>query len=161
MTEQHRPRRRVPVIGDVAVVDRHALIAGHPAWFIARLLVDLPGGLEARLARFGLPSERHGDVLRAVHALRYAGTAWQLEQTEEASASASDSGSPIQENASAAVRSKSHDGLLSTSAAANILGVCDRRVRMLAAAGELPGHRDGGRWLFEPEAVAAARERRR
>jgi excisionase family DNA binding protein len=42
---------------------------------------------------------------------------------------------------------------LTTTRAADMLGVTPRRVRQLAASGELPAHRVGARWRFNPSDI--------
>jgi hypothetical protein len=132
--------RRVPHVRVVAVAGDFALVAGFPAYFLARLLLALPGGLAAQLGRYGLPPEQHADVLRAIDALRHAGAAWQLEQARQA---ASASGSDRTGGTDSRIRSGRGDALLTSKDVAVILGVTPRRVRMLAEHGGcLRGHRD-------------------
>ena len=152
-------RRRVPQVQAVAVVGAHALIGGFPAYFLSRLLVNLPGGLTAQLGRYGLSAEHHADVLRAVDGLRHAGAAWQLAYAREA---ASRTGSDFEAEPNSRIRSGSNGLLpvLSAEDAALVLGVSSRWVRALAEKGSLRGHRTGGRWCFAPDDVAAAREQR-
>jgi excisionase family DNA binding protein len=159
-------RRRVPHVQAVAVVGSHTLIGGFPAYFLSRLLVNLPGGLTAQLGRYGLSAEHHADVLRAVDGLRHAGAAWQLERAREAG---SGSGSDPANEIGPRLLLKGHEGasfhgsslLLSADDAASVLGISGRRVRMLAGKGLLPGHRDsGGRWRFAAADVEAVREQR-
>ncbi len=101
--------------------------------------------LRARLDDLGVPSPLWGevtDVWAAVHRLG-----------NHAVSRAGNDASPSPETD---VRSGCKS-LMAPEVAA-LLGVSDRRVRQLAAAGELPGRRDdAGRWRFEPEAVAAFR----
>jgi hypothetical protein len=141
-------------------------------------LAGYPGGLDRLLARSGIPAERCEDVLKAVAALVYVGTAWQLEQGS-GSASGSASGTRLGSEAGSHVWSSRHDGFskstngapsmsaretspfLGTSEAAVALGVSTRLVRRLASTGALRGQRDaGGRWQFAAVDVAAERDRR-
>ncbi len=171
-------QRRIPHVRELAVVGDYAVIGGHSAFFLGRLLGGYPGGLERLLARSGIPAERCEDVLKAVAALVYVGTAWQLEQGS-GSASGSASGTRLGSEAGSHVRSSSHDGFskskngalsmsareaspfLGTSEAAAALGVSTRLARRLASTGALRGQRDaGGRWQFAAADVAAERDRR-
>ena len=70
---------RVPHVREVAVIGSFAVIGGHAAWLLGRLLSGYPGGLELLLARSGISADRGGDVLRAVGALVHVGTSWRLE----------------------------------------------------------------------------------
>ena len=57
---------RVPAVREVAVAGDSAIVRGYAAWFVHRVLRDyLPGGLEALLARSGVPQEKRRDVLLA------------------------------------------------------------------------------------------------
>jgi excisionase family DNA binding protein len=169
-------QRRIPHIRELAVVGDYAVIGGHSAFFLGRLLGGYPGGLERLLARSGIPAERCEDVLKAVAALVHVGTTWQLEQE---SGSGSASGTRRGAEVGSPVRSSSHDGFskstngtpsmsaretspfLGTSEAAVALGVSTRLVRRLASTGALRGQRDaGGRWQFAAADVAAERDRR-
>jgi hypothetical protein len=150
---------RVAHVNEVCTLGEHAVVGGFPAWFLFRLLADLPGGLDAKLGRYGLPPERHAAVLRAVAALEHAATAWRLNRAT--SASGSDQTSDVE----AAVRSQGVSGmseqLLPARDAASVLGLTDRGVRLLASQGRLAGSRDSaGRWFFHRDVIAAERERR-
>jgi excisionase family DNA binding protein len=162
---------RVPQIREVAIADSFAMIGGFPAWFLGRVLLGYPGGIERLLARSGIPPDRRDDVLRAVGALAHVGIAWRLAQ-ERGSAG---SGTNIAEAAEPHARSHHEQRapgnaspvageplpLLNTGEAAAALHVSTRFVRRLAATGALPARRDGGgRWLFTAAAVEAERERR-
>jgi len=147
--------RRVSRVRDVAVVDSHVILAGYPAWLIHRLLADLPGGLETKLARTGASPEMQDTVLDAHAALGYAGGLWRREHA------ASTSGSEQAPETNSVVASENgwRWGLLTAREVASVLGVSDRQVRLLAA--RLGGQQDsGGRWLFDPAAIEVERERR-
>jgi hypothetical protein len=147
---------RVPAVRDVAIAGDTALVRGYPAWFLHRVLRGYPGGLEALLARSGVPQERRRDILQAQLALGQAGALWRLESA------ASTSGSPEGDESDAALPSEgAMRSLLSAADAASVLGVSDRQVRALALSAHLRGQRDpGGRWWFAPADVHAERERR-
>jgi excisionase family DNA binding protein len=162
---------RVPQIREVAIADSFAMIGGFPAWFLSRIVVGYPGGLERLLARSGIPPERRDDVVRAVGALAHVGTAWRLSQ-ERGSAG---SGTNIAEAAEPHAPSQHEQApsnpplaaaawealpLLSTAEVATVLRVSTRFVRRLAATGALRARRDGGRWRFDAAVVEAERERR-
>jgi hypothetical protein len=98
-------QRRIPHVRELAIVGDYAVIGGHSAFFLSRLLGGYPGGLERLLARSGIPAERADDVMKAVSALVYVGTIWQLEQE-----SASASGTGLDSDAGSHVRSSRHDG---------------------------------------------------
>lgn len=94
-------------------------------------------------------------VLDAHAALGHVGALWRREHA------VSTSGSPDAKSLGSGVASRNGAcwGLLSAREAASVLGVSDRQVRLLAD--RLGGQRDaGGKWLFEPEAIEAERERR-
>jgi Helix-turn-helix domain len=176
MSEEQQ--RRIPHVRELAVAGDFALVGGFSAFFVGKILCGYPGGLARLLSCSGIPAERCEDVLKAVAALVYVGTAWQLEQGS-GSASGSASGTRLGSEAGSHVRSSSHDGFskskngalsmsareaspfLGTSEAAAALGVSTRMARRLASTGALRGQRDaGGRWQFAPADVAAERTRR-
>jgi hypothetical protein len=153
-------QRRVPHVREAAVAGDVALVGGYSAWFLGRVLQTFPGGgIESLVARAGVPPGRQNDVLRAVAALVHVGAEWWL-ATGRGSVSAS--GSEVDDRGEAPVRSTLHgSSFLSAQDAARVLGLTDRRVRMLADKGLLRGRRDpGGRWQFDPAAVMAERDRR-
>jgi hypothetical protein len=55
----------VPHVREAAVAGDSALIGGCAAWFLHGIVEATPGGLEATLARSGVPLDRRADVLRA------------------------------------------------------------------------------------------------
>jgi hypothetical protein len=144
-------RSRVPQVTEVAVAGKVALIGGYPAWFLHQLIEATPGGLEATLARSRVPIDRREGVLQAWRALGEVGGRWRM--------AASASGTAERQPAGEALGS-SGGQLLSASETAVVLGVTARYVRMLAAAGIVPGRRERCRWLFAATDVAAAQTRR-
>jgi excisionase family DNA binding protein len=147
-------RRRVPHVDDVAVTGDVALIRGSSALRLARLLAEeLTGGLEATLVRRGVGPEARARVLRAYHALEQAGGAW-LEERNAAAAggNAATGGNELD---------LPSEEWMGTNKTALRLGVSPRRVRQLAATGELPGLNDRGRLRFRRADVDAIRDRRR
>jgi hypothetical protein len=165
---------RVPHVREVAVIGNFAVIGGHAAWLLGRLLSGYPGGLELLLARSGISVDRRGDVLRAVGALVHAGTNWRLEHEAGSGSGTSPSATvapraplhrvgffPIERNGEVSSAAREASPLLGTTEVASILGVSTRLVRRLASAGALSGQRDvGGRWQFAPADLAAERTRR-
>jgi hypothetical protein len=143
---------RVAHISEVAVAGPFAMIAGYPAWFLALVVENMPGGLQATLERSGVPLERRAAVLRAHAALRDAGTRWQLDRAGSAAGTAE----PMPGDQ--AVPSK--DRVLGSKDVGVVLGVSDRAVRKLAAAGFLAGRRELSRWVLDPADVAAEHARR-
>ena len=55
-----------------------ALVRGYAAWFLAQLLERQAGGLDALLARSGMPLAKGDNVLRAHTALGHAGGLWRI-----------------------------------------------------------------------------------
>src|SRR3954452_18101803 len=80
---------RVPHVREAAVAGEFALIGGYAAWFLHKIVEAPPGGLEATLARSGVPLDRRADVLRAWRALGEVGGQWRLEHGLRAAGSGS------------------------------------------------------------------------
>jgi excisionase family DNA binding protein len=166
-------QRRIPHVRELAVIGDYAVIGGHSAEFLGRLLAGYPGGIERLLARSRVPPKRREDILRAVGALVLVGANWRLEH-EGGSASGTAPGagpnshapskrdgfSSPEQNGKAFTASEASP-FLGTSEVASVLGVSTRMVRRLTSTGALRGQRDaGGRWQFAPADVAAERTRR-
>ena len=138
---------RVPHVREAAVAGDVALVGGYGAWFLHRLIEATPGGLEATLARSGVPLDRREGVLAAWHALGEVGGRWRM----AASASGRPEGQPEERPV----------GSMSASDVGVVLGITARAVRLLATAGILAGRREhGGRWIFAAADVAAEQARR-
>jgi hypothetical protein len=155
---------RVAHVNEAAVAGDTALIRGYAAFFLAEALGRLPGGIEALLARSGVPADRRLDVLRAYEALREVGGAWRVALA--AAASGSSSGTRGGQGGGEGVpsgRGSFPSRRLSARETAAVLGVSDRYVRELgASSGLLGGERDSsGRWSFDAAAVEAELTRRR
>ena len=146
---------RLPAVRDVALAGDTALVRGYSAWFLHRVLRGYPGGLEALLARSGVPQKRRRDILQAQLALGQSGAMWRL-------AAASTSGSAEGEESDPGLHSEgAMRSLLSARDAAVLLGISDRQIRALAGSAHLRGCRDsGGRWLFAAADIDAERKRR-
>lgn len=115
-----------------------ALIGGREAVFLAAVLRrHAPDYLRAA------PVEVRRDVDRAIEALRRAGEAYR----------ASTSGNAETETGPESTESGRSDELMTTAKAAELLGVTDRRVRQLAAAGA--GRKVGQTWLIDPTHIEA------
>jgi excisionase family DNA binding protein len=123
---------------------RHAVIAdGWVAYFLGTAAVrsalrdvldDLPAG-PAREA-----------VLDLLSACRLAGKAWAAEVRASQT-----------ETRESAIGVQSNHGELTTTCAADMLGISPRRVRQLAANGELPARRVGARWRFSADEIQKRR----
>jgi len=137
---------RVPHVRESAVAGDFALIGGYPAWFLHRLIEATPGGLEATLARSGVPLDRREGVLRAWRALGEVGGRWRMATSTSGSAEGQAEERPV--------------GSLSASDVGVVLGITARAVRLLATAGILAGRREHGRWIFTTADVAAEQTRR-
>jgi len=155
-TASYHPR--VPHVTEAAVAGDVALIGGYPAWFLHQVVEATKGGLEATLARSGVPLRRREGVLRAWQALGEVGGRWRLEQALRAANSGSGTAEP---RAGESPLGSTHVQSLSTAEAAVVLGVTPRWVVKLATAGVLARRREhGGRWLFAAADVAAEQARR-
>jgi len=139
-----------PRVTGAAVAGDIALIGGYPAWFLHKLIEATPGGLEATLARSGVPLDRRAEVLQAWSALGEVGGRWRMATSASGSA----------ERQPAGEAQGSSDGHLSASDVGVVLGMTSRGVRMLATAGILAGRREHGRWIFAAADVAAEQTRR-
>jgi hypothetical protein len=136
--------------GTVAVIDGRAALI---------LSTILAGSLRDRLTldlllqRMQLDPASRAAALRGWRALEEAGETWRrLPRGRNVEARGSGSAVPSQSMASPSV--------LNSRGAAGLLSLSARRVRQLAARGDLAGERTSGGWLFEREEVVAFRERR-
>lgn len=148
----------VPHVKAAALVGDTALIRGYAAEFIGLLLDRYPnGGLEALVARSGVPLVARREIVQASEALKQAGAVWRL-----ARATSATSGSAIEGAAVSDLPSQRHvDRLLTARDAGLVLGISDRQVRSLAATSALPGRRaPGGRWAFQAVDIEAELKRR-
>ena len=137
---------RVAHVDEAAVAGDFALVGGYPAWFLHRLIEATPGGLEATLARSGVPLDRRAGIIQAWQALGDVGARWRM----AASTSGSAEGHPDERRI----------GSMSASDLGVVLGITARAVRLLATAGILAGRREHGRWIFTTDDVAAEQARR-
>ena len=134
MTEP-RPRRLVTA----------AMINGAPARILAAIMSL--SEVERRLDTVGYSGPQREATLDAWRAVIDAG------ELHAAAASGSPAGQV------AAMVSDSERDTISTTEAADMLGLRERRIRQLAAAGSLPGRKSGGHWSFERADVAARLQR--
>jgi hypothetical protein len=166
-------QRRIPHVRELAVAGDFALIGGHSAFFLGRLLAGYPGGLERLLARSGIAPDRRDDVMRAAAALVHVGATWRVREADSGSGTPMDAAtdqhagsrrggaSPFAPENGATSTAWEAAPFLSSTEAASALALTARRVRRLAQTGVLRGLRDaGGRWQFAAADVAAERERR-
>lgn len=150
-----------PRLPSVAAVEGVAIISGHAAEFLGDALAvggPLRGELEALLSRSRVRPEDRELVRRACAALRVAGKVWRLREERFRAELPAET-----ETAEGQACSELLDDplLFSASEVGPLLGVTDRRVRGLAAAGQLPGDRDArGRWWFRRVDVEAELQRR-
>jgi hypothetical protein len=119
--------------------DGAAIIAGWPAWAIARMLTRSCGDQIA-----DLPALLRAPVEDGLEALRRAGGRW------AASASGNSEAMPAEVPVSS-----EHDDEISTREAADMLRLSDRRIRQLATDGRLAGRQRQGRWVLDRGAVIA------
>jgi len=143
---------RVVHVNEVAVAGEFALLDGYAAWFLALVIENTPGGLEATLARSKVPFERRAAVLRAHAALGEVGARWRLGHAS--------SGAGTTEPGDVEPRVPSAHEVLGVKEVSGLLGVGSRGVRKLAAAGSLPGRFELGRWVFDAADVTAEVDRR-
>jgi excisionase family DNA binding protein len=118
-----------------------ALVPGRPALVIACILRRHWDDVE------DLPPHIRADLEASVTALEYAAKCWRSKARGRA------------EVASAEVVPDSSQDVLTAGQVAAVLKVTDRRVRQLAAAGQLPGRRDRAGRRFDRAAVMAHKER--
>jgi excisionase family DNA binding protein len=151
---------RVPVVDEVVVVGDCAIVRGYPAYFIGLAFSDgrMRRDFEALMARSCVPLKEREQIMRVFTALAAAGSLWCSSDsgTETGDADCDARTSEQRESPSLVFGS-----VLSASEAALLLGLTDRQVRKLAAAGRLRGERDrAGRWRFRLSAIEAEAERR-
>ena len=136
-----------------AIVEPSAVVGGRGALVLARLLRGSLGrGLSLRqyVAEMRLSPEDQAAVLEAAAALEEAGEVWRLGRLARKARGNSATGG-------------NDDGLrsgqaMSTDAAAAVLSLSPRRVRQLAAAGDLPAVRGPRGWMLDRRAVLSYRE---
>ncbi len=129
-----------------------AMISGPAAYALARVLD--PRKVADDLADKGYDN-RWRDLARlAIDAIHIEAARWRSDAKEHLARAASARG-PEQVPKEGELSSSQAMESITTSQAANILGVSSRRVRTLAARGDIPGKRSGRDWRLEGAAVAA------
>ena len=107
-----------------------------------------------------LTTEARRELLATIDTMRAAANVYLAMQRRDA-----DYGTPAAEDspepAECGVGDERLADRLTTGDVAGLLGISPRRVRQLAGAGRIEGHRAGPHWQFTPEAVHRYRELRR
>ena len=138
MTDRLRPRN---------YVEAAAIISGASALLIAGFLERYRR--EWREYAAPLSKDMGLQVADTVESIKLAADTYRSEVADRAS----ERGNAERKSVEVVSDSSGMDEWISTSEAAVVLGVTDRRVRQLARGGELAGHRSGGRWQVSRESV--------
>ncbi len=135
---------------------RAAVVVGYSAWALNKILRTVLGEPAAwRTIVDPLAPRQREALVRALRSIAEAADSWAAVESTAASGSAAAATEPV---ASAFL----HDDEIGSSQAAALLGLGERRVRDLAAAGCLGARRVGGSWRYSRASVLAhAAERRR
>jgi hypothetical protein len=115
--------------------------------YVAHVLSGVLRGLSREGTFDRLPAHQRAEVLRTLNAIEHAGSVWRARR-----GAVSGPASPALPPGDAG------SAQLTTEEAAKVLGVQPRQMRKLGLAGL--GHRLGGRWLFDRNAILAEQQRR-
>jgi len=150
---------RVPTLRSVGLVGDVAVVRGFGTYFLGEALAEsglLRRELETLLARSAVSPEGRAEVRRVCAALSAAGALWRLGESDGFRGSGNGGGEFARGRANS-----NGEGSFYSREVGPLLGVTERQVRGLAAAGRLPARRDlRGRWVFERADIMEERRRR-